>query len=1329
MNTPDGKFPAIIIMVIILIGSPVSSLAVLDVDDIDQRVLARSDYLERSPKLKGSVELMQETIITELEIVYITPQVMSILTQYGEQKGYSIDGGGYREGKHGEIESFLVHDMSFDGHLIDIQVEFSEKMKLSGEPIPFVVPFIIGELPKGITKEWQGAYGFSYEPYFEVMENGKDISIRLFPMEWSNMDLSLYLSAEISYSIRPIYPEVTSSSISVKPTGDTKYLIVTIEDLEDEVIPFAQWKSQKGQFTEIVTIEQLREDYPVGPDPKRIRDHVTSLESIYDLDYLLLIGDHDKVPTRITVNLHPETTYGEPTTFASDSYYACVDQGTSWDLDGDGHHAEVGELDDVHFDLSVGRLAINDEHVLSLVLEGLIERERNISWKSEMADVVHIVGDPHPVPGDPTNTMDHFWDEYLDDLFPSRDTIYYDGSGNMTFSSTSFKSIMGHNPQVMGYFSHGTQTGIPNLFSNNQISTLPSVGPDGSFFLMACLTGWFDDPNQGNMGSFNDCFGETMTETPEKGVVGYMGASRLAFGSIDTQYNGDAPGLEEDYWRGVREAYLGNIPSTTGDIYRYAINHFSTSFSPFPTSYNGYAAQRTFLEYNLLGDPEAPLFLKDPDELFLSFDVLNDNTTVNAHVSLKNGTPVEGALVSIFRWQELGVYAETDIYGNCSITIPPSNGGIVNITAYIPGHHIDHSTFILPDLIAPTPFHTIEPGFPDGLNETYVTRPNVTITADEPSTIYVRSNDIDIGSFVDRTSIHFPEGNNTMSYRAIDTIGHISEWKYLTLNVDITPPELNLITDPEFPDGSDGYFISTPMVSIQDLEQLNDVMYKIDDGYLDRYSGPFMISEGKHSVYIEAKDDSGLFNSTISIFEVDTTGPLSSLEISHDPDGDNGYYITRPMIRIRSYDENQNSSAFYKWNEDAWTGYTSPLNVPLGINRLSYYSSDAAGNSELNKAFNTFKYDPYPPDVFVNITPEVPDGMNETYISIPVVDVHVFDNISERVMEQYVLVPPGIGFEWGVDSIPLAGPITIPEGEWNLFILAQDLAGNQKVMKPIHFSVDITPPSISFGISPEQPDGNNTWYTSSPKLRIFGSLLDNSIFISFDGGDMESITENITLPEGIHDIEVHAIDRSGIKGQVHSFSYKCDLTDPIPIITSIKGIYHVNETILISASSSTDLMGIDMYHFHFIEDNTSTWSKSSNITMSRSTPGNLSIRVEAIDISGRSSISSPLTLQIIPIPEDLPFNETNGTGIVDDPDPNTNIDGDENIITGNMLIGMIIFSVVVLMASIGFILFMRNRNIQEVEWEDDDDWMDADWVDENIEDDGELVSDDLYIME
>ena len=69
------------------------------------------------------------------------------------------------------------------------------------------------------------------------------------------------------------------------------------------------------------------------------------LEAEHDLEYLLIVGDWDKVPTRLTRNSYFQSAMGEPSTFASDLYFACVDQGATWNLDGDSYYGEDGDLD------------------------------------------------------------------------------------------------------------------------------------------------------------------------------------------------------------------------------------------------------------------------------------------------------------------------------------------------------------------------------------------------------------------------------------------------------------------------------------------------------------------------------------------------------------------------------------------------------------------------------------------------------------------------------------------------------------------------------------------------------------------------------------------------------------------------------------------------------------------------------------------------------------------------------------------------------------------------------------------------------------------------
>jgi hypothetical protein len=190
--------------------------------------------------------------------------------------------------------------------------------------------------------------------------------------------------------------------------------------------------------------------------------------------------------------------------------------------------------------------------------------------------------------------MEYFWKTYSQADFDEKETIYWDGTGSLKFGSSSVKKVMDERAQFMGYFSHGRYEGIPNLVDRSDLSSFSPNGSAGVLFAMACVTGWFDQSTGGMISGTGDCFAEAITETPNKGLVGYIGASRLAVGACDTTYSGDAPGLQEDYYRAVRMVMNDELDPTVGAIYREAVTRFSTSFYPFPNNQMDGAA-RTFL--------------------------------------------------------------------------------------------------------------------------------------------------------------------------------------------------------------------------------------------------------------------------------------------------------------------------------------------------------------------------------------------------------------------------------------------------------------------------------------------------------------------------------------------------------------------------------------------------------------------------------------------------------------------------------------------------------------------------------------------------------------
>jgi hypothetical protein len=1216
-------------------------------------------------------------------------------------------------GPYGCEEHFVSTVLELRGEVLDVNVELSDKVLLRAYPTPYIVPGTISGGGSRIHPEWKGFPDHEIEERFETVllssdaANGvRTYAFRSFPVRYGpDGTAAVPTKVVITVTWSPSKKAASFLQTERKPLGGVDYLMITHESLLGPVQTLADWKSQKGVQARVVTVQEISKMYPTGDEQSKVRRFVMEMEQKYDLDYLLLVGDYDKVRTRTTRNIHPETSYGEPSTFATDGYFACVDNGTTWDTNGNKVYGEGNEIDDPIPDLAVGRLAVNDPAVLTSVIDGLISRELSPSFSERSKEAIFMAGDPANVPGDPTTTLDFFWTEYCDDVLDGRETLYYDGSGTMAFSSSSFRSVVGTGNQAICYFAHGTQTGLPDLFSNNLVGTLSDTGPDGSMFAMACLTGWFDDPNQGSMGSFTDCFAEVLTETPDRGLAGYIGSSRLAVGYIDTDYSGDAPGLEEDYWRGIRKAATGEVAPTVGDVYRYAVTHFSESFHPFPTNYNDYSAQRTFLEYNLLGEPEAPLFLCSPDDLHMVHTLSPYKDWVSVVVTNRTGAPVEGANVALYRSGELGLKGTTDQTGSVNLSIPASNGGVVNLTAWKLGDRPANTTIQLPDTLEPMASYTIYPKSPDGLEGCYISTPEIELFADEGAVMEYSWDGLQVSTVPFGTKLPAPEGMHVINFTARDPSGRRSDPIAVTIDVDLTLPQLRAVTDPPGPDGSLGWFISPLNVNLTSDEPLFGKAYRRGSGPFNELGGPVMLGNGEHELTFKARDAHGNWNITNITVNVDLDMPYSQMNVSYPPDGKNGFYRTQPTVRLEPFDDRE-ANISYRWDGGVWVDYTMPFRPDRGVHLLEYRALDISGNDEtpLNSAI--LRYDPDLPEVVISVSPDVPDGSNGYYITRPMVSVMVTDVTSDQGLEAFAaLAPPGEGVDWTGSSIPVNGTIWIGDGDWFLYLMARDVAGNVRSLAPVPFKVDTDRPSMVVSLFPPEPDGKNGWYIDQPVVWLNRSSPGSVVRVEVDsvplGGHLVDVQ---MLPEGVHRVVVYPIDEAGNTGDNWTFDYSCDLTDPTAAMALSRFTFEVGEPVEVSASSSWDLNGIEAYRFHLSDGRSTLWMDSSDWNWTFMEEGFHTVWVQVEDISGRTSLSEKREINITAPPDPPPNDNTTDDDVPIDPiDDDDDTSGDWDI---GLLLKLAAAALMILIIAVLTIAIVRRRSIQEVEWEDDDDDID-----------------------
>lgn len=358
---------------------------------------------------------------------------------------------------------------------------------------------------------------------------------------------------------------------------------------------------------------------------------------------------------------------------------------------------------------------------------------------------------------------------------------------------------------------------------------------------------------------------------------------------------------------------------------------------------------------------------------------------------------------------------------------------------------------------------------------------------------------------------------------------------------DVIPPVTTMITDPPSPDGSNGWFITSPEVSLIPNERAV-VHYRIGTGpdlVLNKtmnFTIP-SIPEGEVDIHFFAVDEASNLEVERHItIRTDLKDP--SLEVvltPEEPDGENGYYISEPLVTMAEDENDRGSPVTYKYTLDGEEfDYTNPFYLEEGDHLLKVTAIDASGRSS-NSTTVEVNVDMKPPSTELFVEPDEVDGENGWYSSTPRV----------RLIPSELFCIIEYRFTQTGPFIPYEGEISLPDGRYYLEYRSIDRSGNVESTGKRLFMVDTEDPLLDHRLTPVEPDGDQGYYRTSPRLSFqWTDEHDTSIMVSINGGIWENWTGSRRLEDGTHDIEAFAIDGAGRTSEVTSFQVKVDTTAP-----------------------------------------------------------------------------------------------------------------------------------------------------------------------------------------
>ncbi len=220
----------------------------------------------------------------------------------------------------------------------------------------------------------------------------------------------LLLSSTIASSGVSTHFEVTDEEFwfgnsAVMDDSAHRLLIIADDEFVDDLDDLMVHKEQVGLSPRLVSLSEVYDQmYWFGRDePEKIKYFIWHAVELWDVEYVLLVGDFRRVPVRYVENSFVDGFY-EPS-FVSELYYADVfdEQGnfSSWDSNGNGvfgewigQSAEDADID-LYPDVAVGRLACRTAKEVRVCVDKIISYETNTFGSEWFNRAVVVAGDTY----------------------------------------------------------------------------------------------------------------------------------------------------------------------------------------------------------------------------------------------------------------------------------------------------------------------------------------------------------------------------------------------------------------------------------------------------------------------------------------------------------------------------------------------------------------------------------------------------------------------------------------------------------------------------------------------------------------------------------------------------------------------------------------------------------------------------------------------------------------------------------------------------------------------------------------------------------------------
>ncbi|MFO7677689.1 MAG: C25 family cysteine peptidase [Thermoplasmatota archaeon] len=380
-------------------------------------------------------------------------------------------------------------EFPFGTTIYDIQVSIGdvESIQLSKQVHP--VP---QKLPTGSINHEISIYSFSQDSYDELA---------IYPESWYSYHTGAGINKEnqrVLFLIFHMYPTRYDPSVNLlnyaksveleisyeKNVGGyifgegIDFVIIAPEDFSDSLQPLVTHKNMVDLPTQLFFVEDIYQEYPGRDNPEQIKYFIKSAIEQWNIKYVLLVGDFKKIPIR-----HTFASPWEPD-ILSDLYYSDIYNDeyefSCWDAN---ENDKFGEIDhegedidgvDLFADVHIGRLACVENSEVDVVVEKIINYEKNTYGSDWFHKVILAGGDTFPpfyhfaqpdvFEGEITNS-------YVAEALPDFESIFL-WTSKHNLNAFTFNRAINKGAGFLSYAGHGFEHGWGTYRPNAMTDTL-----------------------------------------------------------------------------------------------------------------------------------------------------------------------------------------------------------------------------------------------------------------------------------------------------------------------------------------------------------------------------------------------------------------------------------------------------------------------------------------------------------------------------------------------------------------------------------------------------------------------------------------------------------------------------------------------------------------------------------------------------------------------------------------------------------------------------------------------------------------------------------------